>query len=231
MILKSCFVYIHLYFFYIISVLTLFIIHNLLFKFDIQYKLFSKIYKIFLSLVAFVVLVYKKILCIIFPKKYEQFTFSTMLATYFVALNIFILSYLFLSKVILCASLIADYTICRQLSTKTIIYLAVFLSIYFSNFSAHKVIDFNVALLFMSRTKNKKILKKLNDKLNAKKSNKKKAEMYNEYNLLNCYLCFIFTFIAKAIDFKSDYQLFFDALFYSTTIMTLIYTNKQKSNQ
>lgn len=75
---------------------------------------------------AFVVLVYKKILCIIFPKKYEQFTFSTMLATYFVALNIFVLSYLFLSKVILCASLIADYTICRQLSTKTIIYLEVF---------------------------------------------------------------------------------------------------------
>lgn len=78
----------------------------------------------------------------------------------------------------------------------------------------------------MSKTKIKKILKKFNEKLN-----KKKSEMYNEYNLLNCYLCLIFTFIAKAIDFKSDYQLFFDAIFYSTTIMTLIYTNKQKSNQ
>lgn len=54
-------------------------------------------------------------------------------------------------------------------------------------------------------------------------------KLFKQYELLNDYLMIIATFFLKALDFTDGYQYLVDALFYTTTILTLMSAAKGKA--
>lgn len=55
--------------------------------------------------------------------------------------------------------------------------------------------------------------------------------MYKQYELLNAYVMILITFFLKAIHFSDVMQNLVDALFYSTTLLTLIIATREKAAQ
>lgn len=53
--------------------------------------------------------------------------------------------------------------------------------------------------------------------------------IFDRYHLLNYYFLVAVTLILKALDFTDENQLFVDALFYTTTALTLLSTAREKA--